>query len=343
MDNMSEDNLMVTIRCITYNHAKYIRQCLDGFIMQKTKFRFEVFVHDDASTDGTDLIIKEYAEKYPELIKPYFETENQYSKHDGSFQRITNDPRYLKGKYIALCEGDDYWIDPFKLQKQVDIIESDPQITMVCNRTQFYSEKKRRILSEYYCKTNKNCLVDTKDVINRNGLYISTCSILYRKEVRDSYPLYCENCAVGDYPLQIMCALKGDIYYIDKPLSVYRIDNPNSWAGREKWGTVDDSRLKTILSMITMLKGFAEDYPRYKRIFMDNIGYQLLFNIPQKRNVADYQKYTSYFNEYLNCLPIKWRIVLWLRDKRKPIRYIYYLYTRFIYNKYIPLKYDISS
>ena len=144
MDNMSEDNLMVTIRCITYNHAKYIRQCLDGFIMQKTSFRFDVFVHDDASTDGTDLIIKEYAEKYPDIIKPYFETENQYSKHDGSFQRITFNPSYLKGKYIALCEGDDYWIDPDKLQKQVDFLEKNGDYVICCHDFKVYSENNQR-------------------------------------------------------------------------------------------------------------------------------------------------------------------------------------------------------
>ena len=79
---------MVTIRCITYNHEPYIRQCLEGFVMQKTNFRFEAIVHDDASTDGTAAIIREYAEKYPDIIKPIYETENQYSKHDGSLRPL---------------------------------------------------------------------------------------------------------------------------------------------------------------------------------------------------------------------------------------------------------------
>ena len=116
--------LMVTIRCITYNHESYIRQCLDGFLMQKTTFRFEAIVHDDASTDGTATIIREYADKYPNIIKPIFETENQYSKRDGSLRRILD--AHTHGKYIAMCEGDDYWTDPYKLQKQVDFLESHP-------------------------------------------------------------------------------------------------------------------------------------------------------------------------------------------------------------------------
>lgn len=128
---MKEDTrpLMVSIRCITYNHEPYIRQCLEGIVIQKTDFRFEAVVHDDASTDGTAAIVREYAEKYPDIIKPILETENQFSKHDGSLDRIMEDN--CRGKYIALCEGDDYWTDPLKLQKQVDFLETHPEYGMV--------------------------------------------------------------------------------------------------------------------------------------------------------------------------------------------------------------------
>lgn len=122
--NTDNKSLMVTIRCLTYNHEPYIRQCLEGFVMQKSNFKFEAIVHDDASTDGTAAIIREFAEKYPDIIKPIFETENQYSKHDGSLNRIMNEHTY--GKYVAYCEGDDYWTDPLKLQKQIDFLESHP-------------------------------------------------------------------------------------------------------------------------------------------------------------------------------------------------------------------------
>lgn len=121
--------LMVSIWCITYNHEPYIRQCLEGFVMQKTNFRFEAIVHDDASTDGTAAIVRKFAEKYPDIIKPIFETENQYSKHDGSLERIINE--HTHGKYVATCEGDDYWTDPLKLQKQVDYLRSHPGCGLV--------------------------------------------------------------------------------------------------------------------------------------------------------------------------------------------------------------------
>lgn len=123
---------LVSICCMAYNHASYIRQCLDGFMMQKTNFLFEVLIHDDASTDGTQEIIREYADRYPELINPIYQIENQYSKGISPLRQILFP--MAKGKYIALCEGDDYWIDPLKLQKQVDFLESHNELTFCVHR-----------------------------------------------------------------------------------------------------------------------------------------------------------------------------------------------------------------
>ena len=124
-----ESKIIVSIQCLVYNHEPYLRKCLDGFVMQKTNFKFEAIVHDDCSTDGSAAIIREYAEKYPDIIKPIYETENQYSKHDGSLDRIMDSA--CKGKYIALCEGDDYWTDPLKLQKQYDVLENSHNVILL--------------------------------------------------------------------------------------------------------------------------------------------------------------------------------------------------------------------
>lgn len=120
---------MVSIRCCAFNQAELIGKCLDGFVKQKTNFRFEAVVHDDASTDGTAAVIARYAERYPDIIKPIYEAENQYSKHDGSLSRIMDAATH--GKYVAYCEGDDCWTDPLKLQKQVDWLESHPDCVLV--------------------------------------------------------------------------------------------------------------------------------------------------------------------------------------------------------------------
>ena len=116
---------LLSIICITYNHKDFIRQALEGFVMQKTNFKFEVLIHDDASTDGTADIIREYEAKYPDIIKPIYQKENQFSKGVHILKTFIY-PRVL-GKYVALCEGDDYWTDPNKLQKQVDFLEAHPE------------------------------------------------------------------------------------------------------------------------------------------------------------------------------------------------------------------------
>lgn len=127
---------LVAIKCLVFNHEPYLRDCLEGFAMQQTDFQFVAIVHDDASTDHSADIIREYAAKYPDIILPIYETENQYSKQDGSLGRIMNAAIDATGaKYIALCEGDDYWTDPHKLQKQVDILESDNTLMAVVTDT----------------------------------------------------------------------------------------------------------------------------------------------------------------------------------------------------------------
>ncbi|HLS31521.1 MAG TPA: glycosyltransferase family 2 protein [Flavobacteriaceae bacterium] len=125
-------NPVVSVLCVTYNHAGFIRDCLEGFVKQKCDFDFEVLIHDDASTDGTQEIIKEYWEKYPDIIKPILQTENQWSKKAGGMNLRFNYPR-ARGKYIALCDGDDFWIDEKKLQKQVTFLENNPDFSVVCS------------------------------------------------------------------------------------------------------------------------------------------------------------------------------------------------------------------
>ena len=172
MDN--NEPIMVSIKCLVYNHAPYLRQCLDGFVMQKTNFRFEAIVHDDCSTDGSQEIIKEYAAKYPDIIKPIYETENQYSKHDGSLRRAI-DP-HLTGKYIAFCEGDDYWIDPNKLQMQVDYMEEHSECSLCFHN--YYIQKGN-------LKTPAHNYVSESYTKNEIFFYypFHTSTILIKKEV----------------------------------------------------------------------------------------------------------------------------------------------------------------
>lgn len=130
-----EEPILVAIQSLVYNHEPYLRDCFEGFVMQKTNFRFVAIVHEDCSTDHSADIIREYEAKYPEIFRPIYETENQWSKSDGSLGRIMNAAIDDTGaKYIAICEGDDYWTDSYKLQKQVDFMEAHPECTVTFHR-----------------------------------------------------------------------------------------------------------------------------------------------------------------------------------------------------------------
>lgn len=216
----TDSPLMVTIRCITYNHEPYIRQCLEGFVMQKTNFRFEAIVHDDASTDGTADIIREYAQKYPDIIKPILEDENQYSKHDGSISRILNE--HTHGKYVAMCEGDDYWTDPLKLQKQVDFLEAYPEYGLCA--TNYYRLYQNNGEIVKYSLTDKR-EITTTDLLHSNK--IATLTTVFRTDLMKKYskeilpimPRY----PLGDYPLWIWISAFSKIRSFSEYTAVYRV------------------------------------------------------------------------------------------------------------------------
>lgn len=153
---ISNDHPLVSVSTIVYNHVRFLRQCIESVLTQQTNFAIEYLIHDDCSTDGSQDIIREYAEKYPDIIKPVFETENQYSKGGPWGSAVWNYPR-AKGKYIALCEGDDFWTDPLKLQKQVDFMESHPEYSVCfCTYRNFniytnvYMEPESKLLLQQY-------------------------------------------------------------------------------------------------------------------------------------------------------------------------------------------------
>lgn len=214
-----DNQIIVSIQCLVYNHAPYIRQCLDGFVMQKTNFRFEAIIHDDASTDGTQDIIREYEQKYPDIIKPIYQKENQYSKGIPGY--ITNlVTQKCKGKYIAICEGDDYWIDPLKLQKQVDFLENHPDYSLVHTGFKNINEQGEEYSDSYYerymSKSFSGCILSQLF----RGNYILTLTVCFRKSVYES-ELYINSPKI-DYSLFLAAAMHGDVCYFNDITGCYR-------------------------------------------------------------------------------------------------------------------------
>ncbi len=221
--------VMVSVSCITYNHEKYISEALDSFIMQKTSFNYEILIHDDASTDKTAEIIREYEKKYPDLIKPIYQKENLYSK-DVDVDDL-NTERAM-GKYIALCEGDDYWIDPFKLQKQVDYMETHSDCTLCVHAAYIVNVNGRKIKLVRPNAGNK--IFSVEEVIEGGGGLFATNTMMYPRHLDANKPDFYKKAPVTDYPLAIYLALKGKVYYIDEFMAAYRKGVSGSWTNTEQ-------------------------------------------------------------------------------------------------------------
>ena len=218
---------VVCIRCTTYNHESYIAQALDGFIMQETDFPFEVIVHDDASTDKTADIIREYAAKYPKIIKPIYETENQYSKKDNSLRKIMDNA--CKGEFMAICEGDDYWIDPLKLQKQVDYLRAHPKCSLVRTEINRLYQKTGFVEKCFFTKIKKENNRDTLEDYIWNAWFAAPCTWLYRSDIPPRPSLNGKKYFIGDILMLLNFASFGDIHFMPDVTAVYRIlDNSAS-------------------------------------------------------------------------------------------------------------------
>ncbi len=215
----------LSIVCPTYNHVHFIRDALEGFVMQKTNFPFEVLIHDDASTDGTADIIREYALKYPDIIKPTYQTENQFGKSI----YICRDILFpgIQSKYVALCEGDDYWTDPFKLQKQVDFLESHPDYSICFHPVKVHWENHSKPDSLYpKSKMLKKMNLDVLLQCN----FIQTNSVVYRWR-RECTKIFPDYIAPGDWFLHLLHAQVGKIGYLPEVMGVYRKHAGGIWSG----------------------------------------------------------------------------------------------------------------
>lgn len=237
----------VSISCITYNHENYIRNAIEGFLMQKTTFPVEILIHDDASTDKTAEIVREYEKKYPQLIKPIYQTENQYSKGIGvstTFQF----PRAL-GKYIALCEGDDYWIDPLKMQKQVDFLEANPEYVICAHRTKVL--KDGDLVEDTYLRRVPS--VTTKYHMAR-GNYIRTLSVVCHNILDKHIITFPETC-LGDHFLWLFLTYhRGKIKILQDVMGVYRMHDGGIWTGAAK-----EDKLQNLISHYEMLTSYFSE------------------------------------------------------------------------------------
>lgn len=244
---------LVSICCITYNHQSYLREAVDGFLMQETDFPFEIIIHDDASQDGTTDIVNTYAEHFPDIIKTIIQTENQYSKGG-----LIN-PRFVfpkaRGRYIALCEGDDYWTDKTKLQKQVDFLEKNPEYVITYTDCQPFDEN--GILNIDY----KGARKDLESIDLKKATPIFTLTTCFRNVISE-IPQDLMSARYGDL---VMWSLLGDYgkgkYMADILPAAYRVHDAGVHSQKS-------NKEKAIMALITRSALFAY----YRRISNNDLS-----------------------------------------------------------------------
>jgi glycosyltransferase involved in cell wall biosynthesis len=221
---MIPEKPLISVFIITYNHEPYIAEAIEGVVMQKVDHPIEIIIGEDYSTDGTYAICQRYAQKYPELI-----TLLPSARNLGMMGNFLRTLKSCKGRYIAFCEGDDYWVDERKLQKQIDFLEANPSVVFTFHASKIV-DVRTGIFGDYYKhKDFKTGILDKGILFEKGGGSFVSPSILFKSEIL-SYPDWVTNAATGDFPLLLLGMIAGDIGYMDDPMCVVRLKTGVSWS-----------------------------------------------------------------------------------------------------------------
>ena len=303
---MNDSAPLVSILCTAYNHKAYIRQTLQSFVDQQTDFAFEVLVNDDVSTDGTAAIIREFEEKYPDIIRPFYQTENLYSRDIDIYQTVFF-PN-ARGRYVAYCEGDDYWTDCTKLQRQVDFLETHPDYAACVHRTmQHFCDGSRP--DAPHRDVTEDCDVEFEDIIPGMGGAYHTSSLVARTEILASPPDFyrvASDYGFGDYPDALWLRLHGRIRYLAREMSVYRVGS-----GADAWSTGFETNYRDLRRFLTgrvkMLQAFRPHAPAELLDYLDGQIRRREFDLMYTEGRDREQRQPPY-DAILRTMPFRYRL-----------------------------------
>jgi glycosyltransferase involved in cell wall biosynthesis len=215
---------LVSILMITYNHEGTIGQAIESILEQNTDYSFELIVGEDCSSDNTRNIVLNYQKQYPQIIRLITSDKNVGMMNN--YRRVIQEAR---GKYIALCEGDDFWCDSAKLQKQIDVMEADPSITLCFHNVRFLYGDGSRSQKQFKWRF-RDRFYQPRDVICMGGEFYKIVSAVIRRQVLSDPPDWYLQAPVGDWAVSLLSALNGKVYYLNDVMAVYRSNIPNSWS-----------------------------------------------------------------------------------------------------------------
>lgn len=275
----SDQNVSVSVVCPTFNQVAYIEGAIIGFLKQKTTFRFEIIIHDDASSDGTTDIVEKYSREYPNLIKTIIQSENQHSK--GGFKPAAHGAKFASGRYIALCEGDDFWVSEYKLQSQFCALEKFPDVDLCIHDAICIDEDGE--LSGYLFPVwaSQPKLIEYEHVFTSSGQFAPTASMFIRKELFSKLPPFFFKAPIADFFLEALAGGKG-IYYIPEKMSVYRRGLAGAWSSTvlrdvEKRIKFNNAMLLALSDLRSYLDSSVAGLVKYKeqQIYFDLVNLYL--------------------------------------------------------------------
>ncbi|WP_350594478.1 MULTISPECIES: glycosyltransferase family 2 protein [unclassified Pseudoalteromonas] len=256
------DKPVVSILCHMFNQERYIEDAFRGFLMQKTDFVFEVIAHDDASTDGTSDIVREYAKRYPKIFKPVIQTENQYSK--GKKPSLLSSA-HAKGEYFALCEGDDFWINENKLQLQTDVLNNNRKVNLVVHDSLVINNQDDLIKDAFGSLNFNDGIVPVNEVFLTDGQFAPTASYFFRNVSLQFLADYSES-PVGDFLIEVFLGMEG-VFLISNKMSVYRLGSDNSWTNN----VLNNINMRIVHGekMLATLNKMQNDLPQDKKYLVE--------------------------------------------------------------------------
>jgi glycosyltransferase involved in cell wall biosynthesis len=215
----------VAIWMLTYNHKQYIAQAIEGALSQKTNFSYRIYLGEDCSTDGTREICQKYANDHPDKLELFLNSSNDIKRN----AKTIYDACFNSGaKYIAMCEGDDYWTDPDKLQTQVDFLEQNPDFAS-CFHNTVEEVENDPAKSFLYCSPSQPEICSTIDLLSQGNI-VPTCSNVFRREHLPSLPKWVPSLGMGDWPLNVLLSKAGKIRYVNRVMGVHRIHGMGIWS-----------------------------------------------------------------------------------------------------------------
>ncbi len=302
---MEQAKPLVTVILPTHNHAPFIAQAIESVLMQKTDFSFDVLLHDDASTDGTADICRTYAARYPDVIKLIAQTENQYQK-DRRIQSHILIPK-VQAKYTAILDGDDYWTDSQKLQKQVSYLEAHPDCTLCIGAADVVDVNGKFVRKTAPYAENRK--VDPVDMIRAGGGFTATNTIVMPTQLLKNLPEFADHIEAEDIPFQLLGALKGYAWYIADTLMAYRQAVPGSWSTRQ-YASGTETRIKTSRDIIALNEGYdAFSGGKYHEAFLEAIRYQEFLILCYEHKLREATR--PPYREFYRGLSTKRKLRLW--------------------------------